>query len=134
MKSYNEDESVLGRVITNKSIVAAAVVLLLALLIWMFMIHAVKVDAGMEAVLIDKPIIFGHGGVRDEPVRTGRSYVWFTTDWYNVDMRPQQTPLHFDDLMSSDGVPLDFDSVIRFRSPIPYRSSRITEKIGTTTT
>ena len=30
-------------------------------------------------------------------------------------MRPQQFPVHFDDFMSSDGVPLDFDAVIRLQ-------------------
>lgn len=102
--------SVLGR----KSVIISTAVVVALLFTWIFLIRAVKVDAGVEAVLIDKPIIFGHGGVQTEPVRTGRAYVWFTTDWYEIDMRPQQKPLHFDDLMSSDGVPLDFDTVIRF--------------------
>lgn len=72
-------------------------------------------DAGHEAVLIEKPLIFGHGGVESSPVRTGRSIVAFTTDYVLVSMQPQQFPVHFDDLMSSDGVPLDFDAVIRLQ-------------------
>jgi regulator of protease activity HflC (stomatin/prohibitin superfamily) len=60
-------------------------------------------------------MLFGHGGVDSEPVRTGRSYVWFTTDHVMVNMQPIQFTEHFDDLMSSDGVPLDFDSVLRLQ-------------------
>src|SRR5690606_10521709 len=32
-----------------------------------------------------------------------------------VNMQPQQYLVHFEDLMSSDGVPLDFDAVIRLQ-------------------
>lgn len=70
---------------------------------------------GEEAVLIDKPMLFGSEGVRNEPVHTGRKYVWFTTDHVIVNMLPAQYPVHFDDLMSADGVPLDFDAVIRLQ-------------------
>src|SRR6185436_13996214 len=70
-------------------------------------------DAGHEAVLVMKPWIFGHGGIDPEPVRTGLSFAAVTTDAIYVNMQPIQLQLHFDDLMSSDGVPLDFDAVIR---------------------
>jgi regulator of protease activity HflC (stomatin/prohibitin superfamily) len=49
------------------------------------------------------------------PVKTGRTYVWFTTDHIIVNMQPIQFQEHFDDLMSSDGVPLDFDGVLRLQ-------------------
>jgi len=72
-------------------------------------------DAGYEAVLVQKPWIFGHGGVADEPVSTGLSFVAFTTSPVYVNMQPLQYQVHFDDLMSADGVPLDFDAVIRLQ-------------------
>jgi hypothetical protein len=50
-------------------------------------------------------------------VKTGRSWVAITTQAAYVEMVPQQHGIHFDDLMSSDGVPLDFDAVIGCRSP-----------------
>lgn len=78
-------------------------------------IRSAKPDAGHQVVLIDKPLLFGHGGVDPQPVATGRSYVWFTTQRVDVNMQPMQFTIHFDDLMSSDGVPLDFDSVIRLK-------------------
>jgi hypothetical protein len=104
----------------------------------------VSPDAGQQAVLIDKPILFGHGGVRDQPVTTGLTYTWFSTNriyvnmfpqqydrdqpvttgltytWFStnriyVNMFPQQYDGNFGDLMSSDGVPLDFHAIIRLQ-------------------
>jgi regulator of protease activity HflC (stomatin/prohibitin superfamily) len=72
-------------------------------------------DAGQEAVLIQKPWFFGHGGVDSEPIKTGRTLIAVTTDVIYVDLRPHQWTVHFDDFMSHDGVPLDFDAVIRLR-------------------
>lgn len=72
-------------------------------------------DAGTEAVLIVKPWFFGHGGVDPEPIKTGRTLVAITTKVEYVDMRPHQQEVVADDFMSSDGVPLDFSSVIRFQ-------------------
>lgn len=37
-------------------------------------------DAGHEIVLIEKPWIWGHGGVVPEPVKTGLTITAFTTD------------------------------------------------------
>lgn len=76
---------------------------------------SVAPDAGQEAVLIEKPILFGHGGVIEQPVHAGLTFVALTTQVVYVSVLPQQFNEHFDDLMSSDGVPLDFDSVIRLQ-------------------
>ena len=75
----------------------------------------VEPGPGQEAVLVMKPFLFGHGGVDPEPVRTGRTIVALTTDAWYVDMVPQQYREHFEDLMSSDGVPLDFDAALRLK-------------------
>jgi regulator of protease activity HflC (stomatin/prohibitin superfamily) len=72
-------------------------------------------DAGHEAVLIAKPMIFGSGGVMAKPIGAGRVYVALTTDSVDVNMQPQTYELQIDDLMSSDGVPLDFHATIRLR-------------------
>lgn len=84
--------------------------------------------AGYEAVLIAKPMIFGHGGIDPEPVRAGRSIIAMTTEDIYVDMRPQQFQAHFDDLMSSDGVPLDFDAIVRLQVT---DSVKLISKFGT---
>ena len=77
--------------------------------------RGIKVEAGQEAVLVYQPWIFGGGGIEQNPVKTGQIWVAFTTHAIEVEMRPQQFTVHFDDLMSSDGVPLDFDAVIRLQ-------------------
>jgi regulator of protease activity HflC (stomatin/prohibitin superfamily) len=84
-------------------------------------------DAGTEAVLIQKPWFIGHGGVDPEPIRTGRSLVAWSTEVKYVDMRPLQFSVHFDDFMSHDGVPLDFDAIIRLRVT---DSVRLIEQFG----
>jgi regulator of protease activity HflC (stomatin/prohibitin superfamily) len=76
---------------------------------------SVAPDAGQEAVLIRKPIIFGSGGVVAAPVKAGRTYVAMTTQAIYINMQPQTFHLNIDDVMSRDGVPLDFSATIRLR-------------------
>ena len=72
----------------------------------------VQPDAGHEAVLVRKPLIFGSGGVDDTPVKTGLKYVAFTTSGVDVNMQPRRVDVEFTDLMTSDGVPIDFHAVL----------------------
>jgi len=72
----------------------------------------VQPDAGHEAVLVRKPLIFGSGGVDSTPVKTGLKYVAFTTAGIDVNMQPRRIDSEFTDLMTSDGVPIDFHAVI----------------------
>jgi uncharacterized membrane protein YqiK len=74
--------------------------------------RTVTPDAGYEAVLVRKPLIFGSGGVDDTPVKTGLKYVAFTTEAVYVNMQPRRVDAEFTDLMTSDGVPIDFHAVI----------------------
>jgi hypothetical protein len=67
-------------------------------------------DQGQEAVLVRKPWFFGHGGVDPTPVKTGTALVAASTNILYVPTTPIQFQEHFEDLMSSDGVPLDFDT------------------------
>ena len=72
----------------------------------------VQPDAGHEAVLVRKPLIFSSGGVDDTPVKTGLKYVAFTTEGIDVNMQPRRVDVEFTDLMTSDGVPIDFHAVL----------------------
>jgi len=69
-------------------------------------------NAGHEVVLIEKPLIFGHGGVDTEPVRTGRTFTAFTTDGIDVNMQPQKFEVLMPDTMTSDGVPIEFHAIM----------------------
>ena len=70
-------------------------------------------NAGEEAVLIHKPYIFGHGGVDEDPVETGRTYVWFSTDYVKVSMLPQKFDEKLDDATSNDNTLFDFNTQIQ---------------------
>lgn len=71
--------------------------------------------AGEEAVLIHKPYIFGHGGIDDEPVETGRQYEWFSTSYVIVSMLPQKFDEKLDDAASNDNTLLDFNTQIQLQ-------------------
>ena len=47
-------------------------------------------NAGHEAVWVEKPLIFGHGGVDQTPVTAGREYGAMTSDAIDIDMLPQR--------------------------------------------
>ena len=77
--------------------------------------NRVSPGAGEEAVLIKKPMVFGRGGVHPVPVKTGSQWVAATTHAVIVPIVPHSFSEHFDDLMTSDGVPLGFDATIRIK-------------------
>ena len=89
--------------------------------IWLLLIliftgcYRVSPDAGQEAVLTKKPYVFGHGGVDATPITAGATWVAISTHADYVSKQPLQASVHFEDLMSLDGVPLDFDAVIRLQ-------------------
>lgn len=78
-------------------------------------VDRIQPDAGTEAVLVAKPIIFGHGGIDPTPVKTGSTYVAWTTQAVMVNMQPQLFKFSADDLMSSNGIPLHFDASLRLQ-------------------
>jgi regulator of protease activity HflC (stomatin/prohibitin superfamily) len=69
-------------------------------------------DAGHEIVLVAKPFIFGHGGVIDEPVKTGLTFTALTTDGVDVYMQPKKYDMELPDMMTSDGVPITFHAIM----------------------
>lgn len=72
-------------------------------------------NAGEEGVLVQHPWVFGHGGVVQEPVKTGLTYTAITTSTIYVNIQPMTVKEHFDDIMSSDGVPLSFDVYLKLQ-------------------
>lgn len=69
-------------------------------------------DAGHQIVLVRKPWFFGHGGIDQTPVTTGRVWTAVTTQGVDVSMQPIRFEQDLADIMSSDGVPLGFHAVI----------------------
>ena len=70
------------------------------------------------AVLVDRPLFFGDGGVRDGDIRTGgtRTYTWWTTEVRNITVKPVAVDVKFSDFNTKDNAPLDFNSVLRYRA------------------
>lgn len=71
---------------------------------------SVSVEGDEEAVLISKPLIFGHGGVDESPVTSGRILVAPTTDGIVFKITPIAYAEKFENLISDDNVPLDFET------------------------
>jgi regulator of protease activity HflC (stomatin/prohibitin superfamily) len=74
--------------------------------------HGVAPDADEEAVLIEHPWFFGHGGVQDEPVESGLTWCWWTTFSETFKIVPYKHQVDMDDLFSDDNTPLDFHTII----------------------
>lgn len=74
--------------------------------------HGVRPGADEEAVLIDKPWIWGHGGVDMNPVGTGLKWVWVTTSAETFKIVPFKHQVNMDDLFSDDNTPLDFHTIV----------------------
>lgn len=72
-------------------------------------------DPGFDAVLVRKPWFFGSGGVDPQPVRNTTAYIALSTSVVPITMQPHQYSIRFDDLFTSDGVPLDFEANVRVR-------------------
>lgn len=71
-----------------------------------------EANAGHEVVLIEKPWIFGHGGVDPTPVRAGMTITAVTTDGVDVSMQPTKFETELPDTMTADGVPITFHAIM----------------------
>ncbi len=72
-------------------------------------------DAGHQAVWVEKPVFFGHGGVDPIPVTTGKQYGAVSSDAVDVTMQPQRIDMEFDDMMTKSGVPVSFHVLFVFQ-------------------
>ena len=89
--------------------------LLVSVMVGFTSCHGVKPNADEEAVLIMKPWFFGHGGVVDEPVSTGRTWCVWTTRSVTFKITPMRYDETFDDIFSNDNTPLDFNTYINIQ-------------------
>lgn len=76
----------------------------------------VAVNGDEEAVLIMKPFFFGHGGVDDTPVKAGLSWAAPTTDYIKFKTVPQTFTEQFDDMITDDNTPVDFNAYLKCRA------------------
>lgn len=81
--------------------------------------HSVTVPPGSEAVIVDNPWFFGHGGVREETQKPGLSWYWFSTTSINVALTPQKYDEPLDHLATADNNFINYASyiVLQWKDP-----------------
>jgi len=89
-----------------------ALALVVTLAVFLSACSTYSPDAGHEVVLIEKPYMFGHGGVDADPVKTGRTFTALSTDGVDVYMQPAKYDTELPDMMTSDGVPITFHAIM----------------------
>lgn len=95
--------------------VVATAALGITVICWAAFMHTETVEPGHHGVIVDKPYIWGHEGVRKDPLTEGRILLWRTSSMQAVRMTPQSIPVKVDDYSSSDNILLDFETTIQFR-------------------
>lgn len=90
-----------------------------------------SIGAGEEGVMIKKPWIFGHGGVEQDPIKTGLVWTAWSTEVVRVDVKPFNVTEPFDDLITIDNNPVDFTIHLTFKH-IEGQTPILVEKFGTT--
>ena len=90
-----------------------------------------SVDAGQEGVMVKKPWIFGHGGVEAQPIKTGLVWTAWSTEVVRVDVKPFNVTEPFDDLITVDNNPVDFNIHMTFKH-IEGKTPGLVEKFGVT--
>lgn len=90
-------------------------VIVAVMMLTMMSCSYVSVNGDEEAVLIMKPFFFGHGGVDEKPVSSGRIMVAATTDDIIFKITPNAYAEKFENLISDDNVPLDFETHLTLR-------------------
>ena len=80
-----------------------------------------------EAAVMKKPWFFGHGGVQPNPVSAGRCWTAPTTKGIIFKITPITFTEKFDDLISDDNTPVDFNAylklqIIQGQTPVLYKN------------
>lgn len=94
-----------------RKVISGTVIVLAALFV--AACDSVAPNPGEEIVLVKKPYIFGAGGIDPQPVKSGRVFIAPSTDEVVVGVYPSTIKEAFDDLMTRDEQPLDFDTALQ---------------------
>lgn len=93
--------------------------------------YRVSPDAGVESVLVSKPMFFGHGGVDPVPVNTGSTWVAMTTDHTEFVITPITITEDFKNMIPSDNTPVSFSAYLKVQAiqgQTPRLYSKFSEK------
>lgn len=84
-------------------------------------VKGIGTDPGMETVLVDKPWIFGHGGVRPETQKPGLGWYFWSTTGYHVPTYEFKIDEPFDDLPTQKQSLIDFNSYLKIEILDPVK-------------
>ena len=75
----------------------------------------IQIKAGHKGVVVHQPIFFGKGGVERGYALTPDSYwMWQSNSVYEINIQPQQAHENFEDMMTADNIPVDFEGFLNF--------------------
>lgn len=75
--------------------------------------YRVQPNPGQESVLVYKPYLFGHGGVDEDPVSTGSTWCWATTEHMEFAITPMTITEEFENMIPSDNTPVSFSAYLK---------------------
>lgn len=88
-----------------------------------------SIDAGEEGVIIKQPWFLGKGGIEKETVKTGLVWTAWSTKVERVNLKPFNITEPFDDLITIDNNPVDFEIHLAFQY-IEGETPILVEKFG----
>lgn len=92
------------------------VFLLLATLIWAkIAFNVVEIEQGTEGVVMDKPWVFGTGGIEKDTIKPGRYVMWASKKILLCPTTPLIEEVEFNDLMTADNIMLDFAATVEYQ-------------------
>lgn len=87
--------------------------ILFAFIVTLTSCYRVQPDPGQESVLVYKPFIFGHGGVDEDPISTGSTWCWATTDHKEFIITPITITENFENMIPADNTPVSFSAYLK---------------------
>lgn len=87
------------------------------------------VGPATEGVETRKPILFGTGGTNPVTYATGRHFIWPSSQFDRVSLKPFSYNENFIDINASDNVPIDFKATFVMQ-PRAGRTASIVSKFG----
>lgn len=108
MNRYQNDNPFLSKTAISIYVLLAGIVMAFIINPW----TRVVTPAGMQTVVVDTPVLFGTGGVREKALEPGSQWIWRSTTTIPVDPKPIVIPKSIDDFVSVDNILLDFESTV----------------------
>lgn len=93
----------------------------IAIVTWIFTLHRITTEPSYVTVIVDKPWIFGHGGVRNEVQKPGVGWFWITTKGIHFPTYDFKKDEKFDDLPTKKKSFIDFSSYLKIRILDPVK-------------